>query len=366
MTELEFQYCWNHVLFNRDSLRTYSGKSVEIIDVGRWNSGPGPDFLEARLLLNGLEFRGAVELHLCSQDWIRHGHHQDPCYNSVVLHVLPHEAASEHMDVINEAGYAVESLYIQPDWQKKTQIKAPCEIIEIQSGLFLEQLERAQVLYLQDLSARFMSRFATDLGISDGIKAAAIYSLFELLGKPHHQDKATDLAGWYVANWLRSNHTEFSNNYNKVSFSGGRGIGVKARLQRAEPIVKWLINSKLPASQVDFEDFLSLGKSCIEQQFGKSSWSKHCYRSWLLVLLYSWASLLFSTNTMRYIIQEWKSARLDIPESVGKHAAFIRLKQTKDEKHLQVSEVSLFDQYKVYCSKSACMHCKYLEVKTGS
>lgn len=366
MTEHEFQYCWNHVLFKRDSLKTYSGKSVDIIDVGQWNSGPGPDFLEARLLLNGMEFRGAVELHMCSQDWIRHGHHDDPSYNSVVMHVLPLEAASVHMDVLNEAGHTVESLYIQPEWSKKTQIKAPCEVLEIQSGIFEEQLERAQILYLQDLSARFMSRFATDLGFSGGIKAAAIYGLFELLGKPHHQDKATDLADWYVANWLRSNPIERSNNSSKAAISGGRGIGVEARLQRAQSIIKWLMHSKLPVSQADFEDFLIDGKSCIDQQFGKNSWSKHCYRSWLLVLMYSWASLLFSTNAMRYIIQEWKLARLDIPESVGKQSAFKRLRQIKEETQLQVSDVSLFDQYKVYCSKLACMHCKYSEVKTGS
>lgn len=81
------QAIWADGMFRRDALATASGKRVEVLDGGRWNTGRGPDFLDARVRLAGEEVRGDIEIHVDSRDWSRHGHHQDFEYNGVVLHV---------------------------------------------------------------------------------------------------------------------------------------------------------------------------------------------------------------------------------------------------------------------------------------
>jgi hypothetical protein len=82
------QVIWQEQMLRADTLKTSSGKRIEVIEPGRWNTGRGPDFLGARLKLAGEEIAGDVEIHVQSEDWRRHGHHQDFEYNSVVLHVF--------------------------------------------------------------------------------------------------------------------------------------------------------------------------------------------------------------------------------------------------------------------------------------
>ena len=55
---------------------------------GLANGGGGPDFVGACLLDEAGLVRGDVELHRASRDWRAHGHHRDPHYDNVVLHVV--------------------------------------------------------------------------------------------------------------------------------------------------------------------------------------------------------------------------------------------------------------------------------------
>lgn len=92
------QAIWSDQLLRGGELATASGKAVEVIEPGRWNTGAGPDFLDARVRIAGEVVEGDVEIHVQSADWKRHGHHQDFVYNRVILHVAlvanddrPHE-----------------------------------------------------------------------------------------------------------------------------------------------------------------------------------------------------------------------------------------------------------------------------------
>lgn len=73
------------------TLSSTDGEHVEIVHRGAWSHGLGPDFRDALILFNGRELRsGGVEVHLSSRGWIDHGHHLDPAYDRVVLHVVGH------------------------------------------------------------------------------------------------------------------------------------------------------------------------------------------------------------------------------------------------------------------------------------
>lgn len=83
-------YVWKHKLFPLTELRTTAGQPVEVIDPGLGNPNAGPDFLNAKLKLNGMLWVGNVEIHEKSSDWYRHGHDTNPVYDSVILHITQH------------------------------------------------------------------------------------------------------------------------------------------------------------------------------------------------------------------------------------------------------------------------------------
>ena len=87
MTEQFLQYVWFQKLFSPLQV-TSQGESVEIIDVGQLNTDAGPDVFNAKVKINNTLWAGNVEFHQKSSDWARHGHTQNPAYNSVILHVV--------------------------------------------------------------------------------------------------------------------------------------------------------------------------------------------------------------------------------------------------------------------------------------
>ncbi|HVN48239.1 MAG TPA: DUF2851 family protein [Bacteroidota bacterium] len=72
----------------KGNLTTADGASLQVMNVGEWNTGGGPDFLHAKIKLNGTTYAGDVEIHRTVFDWIQHRHQEDPRYNQVVLHVV--------------------------------------------------------------------------------------------------------------------------------------------------------------------------------------------------------------------------------------------------------------------------------------
>ncbi len=88
MTEKLLQYLWNYKIFKHFDFKDIEGNSVEILHFGKWNKDAGPDFLDAKIKINGLLLAGNIELHVRSSDWIFHNHSQDPNYQNIILHVV--------------------------------------------------------------------------------------------------------------------------------------------------------------------------------------------------------------------------------------------------------------------------------------
>ena len=80
---------WARRGFDPRRLRTVDGARTQVVFSGRRNGGAGPDFLDASVDVEGRGLlRGDVEIHVRARDWMSHGHHRDPAYNGVVLHVV--------------------------------------------------------------------------------------------------------------------------------------------------------------------------------------------------------------------------------------------------------------------------------------
>lgn len=71
-----------------DCLETTRRESVSIFNTGTPNKADGPDFLNAHIQIGKLQWFGDIEIHWNAGDWVQHGHHTDPNYNRVVLHVV--------------------------------------------------------------------------------------------------------------------------------------------------------------------------------------------------------------------------------------------------------------------------------------
>jgi len=85
--EIEWQSRWFRGDFGRAFTGT-DGEAVRIVQFGWWNRGPGPDFLEAVVEVDGHALKGAIELDCDARDWDRHGHGANPAYDGVVLHLF--------------------------------------------------------------------------------------------------------------------------------------------------------------------------------------------------------------------------------------------------------------------------------------
>jgi hypothetical protein len=72
---------------------TTRGAVARIISVGMRNGQDGPDFLEARIDIDGALRVGPIEIHVHENDWFTHGHGTDPRYRGVILHVVLYGAS---------------------------------------------------------------------------------------------------------------------------------------------------------------------------------------------------------------------------------------------------------------------------------
>ena len=112
LTERHLQAVWLEQKYFK-CLRTTEGDSIEILSPGIWNQEAGPDFFKAHLLICGKEIRGDVEIHLSSEDWYNHRHHQDIRYNNVVLHVSLWEPKKAPKAITREDGIQVQQAFLE-------------------------------------------------------------------------------------------------------------------------------------------------------------------------------------------------------------------------------------------------------------
>ena len=146
-------YIWKHKIFPLQELKTTTGQKVEIIDTGLANTNAGPDFFNAKVKLNGILWIGNVEIHERSSDWLKHGHHTDATYDSVILHIT----SDADIDVHRTNGEPIPQLILTcPDYVCRnyhelveTESYPPCyriiptlSIFTIHSWMSALQLER--------------------------------------------------------------------------------------------------------------------------------------------------------------------------------------------------------------------------------
>jgi hypothetical protein len=88
MKEEFLHFVWKNGLYNSDKLSDIDGNPIKVIHPGEYNHDSGPDFFNSRLIINGTEWAGNVEIHLKASHFEAHGHHRDHSFDNVILHVV--------------------------------------------------------------------------------------------------------------------------------------------------------------------------------------------------------------------------------------------------------------------------------------
>jgi hypothetical protein len=89
-----------------------TGEWLHVIFPGRPSNTGGCDFKDAVFGINGHIVSGNVEVHIKSSQWHSHGHHQDPKYNNIVLHVVWQQDSQG--PTLLQNGRAIPTIYLGP------------------------------------------------------------------------------------------------------------------------------------------------------------------------------------------------------------------------------------------------------------
>lgn len=366
MNEAEFQYLWSKLSFDFSSLKTSSGNNVEIVNQGEWNSGPGPDFLNACVIINGVRHFGSIELHLHPADWYHHKHHLDSFYSNVILHVVPFQALSSTFKTQTSYGEEVELLMVKTQPLESTQIERPCQTNPIHFDVALKQAEEANKAYLIESSMNILKHCDSLLGLEKSFKHASILRLFEILGYPNQANESLAFAKTWIQS-LEESRIKIESNFSTYNLRNtGLGQGIFKKLEKGMLLAKFVYNLRLPVSLSEHQTYFSLLETELSKLFPAKFLKTNLTRSWLIAQCYTWSSLIYSTKAMNHFQQIWGSYRVVLPQSIQKSVITTRLKEQLGEQLDKVFPNFYLDQNKTHCKKFECLRCEIKNSKSAS
>ena len=185
MQEAFLHYIWKYKKLRHTNLKTTQGEVIELINVGEYNEGAGPDFFNARLDIAGQQWAGTVEIHLRSSDWYIHNHELDKSYHNVILHVVwEHDTEVFRQDntpisTLELKHFVDEELLLNYKKLVATKVKwiyCQDDFSEVDEFLLNSWLER---LYLERLERKYLELESLLMASKNNWEAV----LFKLLSK---------------------------------------------------------------------------------------------------------------------------------------------------------------------------------------
>lgn len=156
-------FLWKYQYFNTKDLFTTSGEAVSVQITGIRNGFAGPDFKEAKVTIDGIQWAGAVEMHVRSSDWFRHGHQDDLNYENVVLHVVWEDdkaillADGTIIPTIELKGLVKPEVLRRYQHMVESRSKIPCDasLKKVKAITRLSMVERVLVSRIQEKASVF-------------------------------------------------------------------------------------------------------------------------------------------------------------------------------------------------------------------
>ncbi|MFD2936867.1 DUF2851 family protein [Spirosoma flavum] len=115
MSEAFLYFIWQYQYFSKNSVKTTDGEAIRVLHPGFQNHDAGPDFSNARLVINDVEWVGTVEMHTRTSHWLAHRHQHDRAYDNVILHVVWEDDRAENGRRVDRAnGTPLPTLELSP------------------------------------------------------------------------------------------------------------------------------------------------------------------------------------------------------------------------------------------------------------
>ncbi len=216
IAERVVQKIWLRSDFDTRELRLQDGRKLAVLRPGAWNLMAGPDFRGARLMVDGREITGDVEVHFHATDWRAHGHATDRAYDNVVLHVVMFPPSDARAVARSHQGEPLPTLVLLPLLNRGLEEYASDDALEnITARDTAEKIAELSLLPPLELSALLRRvarerwdqkvRFASLRINKLGWTAAAHHTALEILGYRHNRAPMLAVAGRQpLETWGRS------------------------------------------------------------------------------------------------------------------------------------------------------------------
>lgn len=185
---------WRGRSWTTDSLTTTSGQALEIVFQGRWAPDSGPDFRDAVIAFpTGRLSTGDVEIHVRASDWYGHGHHKDPAYDSVILHVVSRDDLD--LPVVRANGRPVDTVELSIDGptilDSPASERSDCHLLaaNLPTGTLSGALERLGDEWFLVKAGRLQSQMSLV-----GPESTLVGALFDALGYSQNRKPLRRLA----------------------------------------------------------------------------------------------------------------------------------------------------------------------------
>ena len=204
MKEQFLHFIWQYQRFNHRNLQTTCEKDIEIISTGSLNLGSGPDFLNAKIKIDGVLWVGHVEIHVRSSDWIKHKHSSDKNYKNVILHVVYFDdtpIVEELFPTLVLAGLIPKTIYDRYLGLMESKDILPCQhlISEIESEriqMYMNRLAAERLEMKVSKISKLLESFDSDFN------QVAFVWLARYFGLGSNSDAFQELASRIPINWL--------------------------------------------------------------------------------------------------------------------------------------------------------------------
>jgi hypothetical protein len=133
MPEEFLHFIWLYQLFNHSSLISTKGEPIQILSPGVHNHDSGPDFSDAKVIIDGTLWIGNIEIHVNASDWFSHQHQFDPAYLNVILHVVyvddfkKEDIRLAHLPALQLKGSVDQSKFMQWERLKQSKGRIACD-----------------------------------------------------------------------------------------------------------------------------------------------------------------------------------------------------------------------------------------------
>ncbi len=245
MKEAYLHYIWKTKSYDAKHLKTTDGADLEILDYGRYNhSESGPDFLFARIILDGVQLYGHIEIHVQSNDWFLHQHHFDREYDNVILHVVFNHKPNDNLilptlELRNRLNYTTYEQWIKMSEARQSY---PCSFAQSTIPEFIQEsvLFNAFIIRLERKMKEVLKEFP-----SLDSKNRLMLLAAKVLGNITN--------GEMFKQWTQKHWLDESNPNLKVNNVKTKGVRPASRPQKRLIQLRWLFeNWELMRIDIDY------------------------------------------------------------------------------------------------------------------